>query len=179
MDYNDIKSRIARGEEQALQLLYYQLRAKLLRLAVQFLPSVQAAEEIVSDVFIVLWQKRHNLDHVSDLRWYLYASVKNRCLNWLRKDKAMLQLPINEKEMDYAFDITPESALISAEIIAEINQAINDLPPKCREIFVLVKEDRLKYADVANLLGISVKTVENQMAIALKKLYYLLEYIKK
>lgn len=178
-DYNSLKQQIAHGNEQAFQQLYNHLKTPLFRVARQYVPVFQAAEEIVADAFIMLWEKRHEVSRIEDIRWYLYTSVRNRSLNWVRQQKAKSYMPLSDTDVEYTWDNNPENLLITDETLAEINKAINELPPKCREIFVLVKEDRLKYKKVAELLGVSIKTVENQLSIALKKLYFLLEHLKK
>ena len=98
-------------------------------------------------------------------------SVKNRSLNYLRDNAATHTVEISERCDQYiSFDTNPETILLDAEGLRRIQAAINQLPPRCRLIFSLIKEDGLKYKDVSRLLEISVKTVETQLAIALRKI---------
>lgn len=139
----------------------------------------QQSEEIVYDVFCKVWLNRSALPSINNLTKYLYVSTKNTCLNFLKSRgfKNKLHTIFLEDTGD-CFDsnfCVSEEDLISAENIKKINTAIQSLPPKCKLIFRLVKDENLKYADVANLLGISIKGVERQMTIATKKLTEILE----
>jgi RNA polymerase sigma-70 factor (family 1) len=133
--------------------------------------SKESAEEIVSDVFIRIWEKRRDLEKIENLKVYLYVAIRNAALNHLQLQK---RISINSLEEFHAeltsiyFD--PEQLLITADMIALIKRSIDQLPPKCKIIFKLVKEDGLKYREVAEILNLSVKTVENQVAIALQKI---------
>lgn len=133
--------------------------------------SQEDAEEVVSDFFIALWQRRSSLQSIETPRLYFFAGVKNTALNKLTQKRKQSMPAVNEwnTRLTSVF-FNPEELLLSAEVVKGIMKAINDLPPKCKIIFKLVKEDGLKYAEVANLLELSVKTVEAQMAIALRRI---------
>jgi RNA polymerase sigma-70 factor (ECF subfamily) len=131
----------------------------------------ETAEEVVSDVFIRIWERREDLDKIENLKVYLYVSTRNTAYNYLEKQKRTATNSIEDYQADFTsvyFD--PEQLLITADMLALIQKAIDQLPPKCKIIFKLIKEDGLKYRDVAEILDISVKTVENQLAIALYKI---------
>ncbi len=131
----------------------------------------ESSEEIVNDVFLKLWEKRHLRPAIGNPGLYLYVSVKNRSLNHLRDNAAARTVEIGERCDEYIrFDTNPETILLDAEGLQRIQAAINQLPPRCRLIFSLIKEDGLRYKDVSRLLEISVKTVEAQLAIALRKI---------
>ena len=133
--------------------------------------SKESAEEIVSDVFIKVWEKRKELEKISNLKVYLYVSTRNTALNYLNLEKRTHTNPIEEFQAEFAsiyFD--PEQLMITADMLALIKRSIDQLPTKCKIIFRLIKEDGLKYREVAEILNISVKTVENQLAIALQKI---------
>ncbi|MCX6207363.1 MAG: sigma-70 family RNA polymerase sigma factor, partial [Bacteroidetes bacterium] len=141
------------------------------RFALSILRSKEDAEEVVSDFFISVWQKRASLLEIENIKLYFFVSIKNISINKLRQKKRATT-SFNE---DYLVQFkspffNPSELLLSKEAVEKILGAINDLPPKCKLIFRLIKEDNLKYAEVAELLNISVKTVESQMAIALKKI---------
>lgn len=133
----------------------------------------QDAEEIVLEVFTKLWENRSTITEVKNLSSYLYTACKYASISFLRKQKYLAFDEITEST-SWSF-FTPESQLISKENLGLINKAINSLPAKCRLIFRLVKEERLKYAEVAELLDLSVKTVEAQVYIATKKLVEILK----
>lgn len=145
----------------------------LARFAFSFVNSREKSEEIASDVLIALWNKRNSLGHIDDLKLYLYKSTKNTSLNYIKKQRRNPTYALTENRELWmkATDATPEQILISAELQKKIQMAIQQLPGKCRQIYKLIKEDGLKYKEVAGLLQLSVKTVEAQMAIAMKRLY--------
>ncbi len=175
-DIPEMQSRIYSGDTQAFKELYDSFSAPLLQLALTIVQSREMAEEIVADVFIAVWKKRKDLLQVSNLKWYLYAATRNIALNYLRKYAHKKTLHLDEAYL-LAYEINPEAQLISNEMMRHINMAISELPPQCRHIFKLVKEDGLKYREVAVLLNISIKTVENQVGIALKKLTKMKAYL--
>jgi len=125
------------------------------------------SRSLVQQVFVDLWVKREKLNVHSSPKSYLYHSVKNRSIDYLRKEKK--NIPVNESCEN--IELIPFRDLVEeAELNDKINIAINKLPDKCREIFILCRFENLKYSDIAKKLNISVKTVEMQMGIALKKM---------
>lgn len=140
--------------------------------AVTITRSHAAAEEIVNDVFVKIWLGRAQLTDVDNLPAYLFTVTRNLCLDYLRKISGKQFYNIDTAELPQMM-VAPaaDESMISNELIKKINEEINNLPPKCRLIFKLVKVDELKYKEVAALLDISIKTVEAQMSIALKKLH--------
>ena len=159
------------NNEEALKSLFLLLHTPLFRFSFNITQSQEESEEIVSDIFIEIWKKRNQLHEISSPRNYFYQAVKNKSLNRLAKQKRQTALDTGQwlTPMNSVY-FNPEKTMISGEIIKNINCAINKLPPRCRIIFKLIKEDGLKYAEVAGLLEISIKTVESQMAIALKRI---------
>lgn len=171
-----IQQEIASGSQKALKMLYDELGDKLLELAIAIVSSRELAEEIVEDVFMKIWKKRERFGNISDPKWYLYVTTRNISLNYLKKYRRFSWLDVEEiNTPQLTVDATPEDLMITSEVMNKINGAINDLPPQCRLIFKLVKEDGLKYREAAVLLNISEKTVENQIGIALKKLHAALD----
>lgn len=167
-----LRDRIAEGDQAALKELYDHFACQLLELASAIIHSKEIAEEIVEDVFIKVWERRNKLSGIENLQWYLYVVTRNISLNYLRKIYGKAHLNIEEISLPhYQVMPSPEDLMISGELLKKINFAINNLPPKCKMIFKLIKEDGLKYREVAALLNINIKTVENQMGIALKKLH--------
>ncbi|HXB36018.1 MAG TPA: RNA polymerase sigma-70 factor [Puia sp.] len=158
-------------DQQAYKELYTSLYSYLFNFARGIVPSRETAEEIVSDVFIRLWERRKELGKVENLKVYLYVATRNTAFNYLDKQKRTPTNSIDDLEAEFTsiyFD--PEQLMITAEMLALIQKAIDQLPPKCKMIFKLAKEDGLKYREVAEVLSLSVKTVENQLAIALEKI---------
>ncbi len=159
------------NDEQAFEELYRQYFVRLFRFCFSIVHLKEAAEEIVNDVFLNLWKRRTTLDGIRNLEVYLYIATKNLSLNYLRDNHFLHIEDISEQVSQHIrIEGDPESLLVSAETVRHLKEVINQLPPKCMLIFKLVKEDGLKYRDVALLLDISVKTVEAQLAIAMKKI---------
>lgn len=159
------------NSQSAYRQLFIRLHKPLLRFAYGILKSNDDAEEVVSDVFMNIWQKRQELTVIESPLLYIYTSVKNRALNVLTKQKrqeaadaSQWLVPLN------SVSFNPEQLMISQETVLRIRKAIDELPARCRLIFLLIKEDGLRYREVAELLNISIKTVEAQMAIAMRRM---------
>lgn len=168
----ELQRRIALyDDEPAYKEIFFIFYNSLLRFAQNFVEDRQHAEEVVSDVMIRIWQKRKSLGTIGNLRVYLYISTKNTALNYLSKQKKVEFLSIENLNIDFpSTALNPEQLMITAEMMRRIDQAINSLPPRCMLIFKLVKEEGLPYKEVSDILSISVKTIDNQLAIALKKI---------
>lgn len=160
--YDDMKA-----YRELCDLFYH----RLYRTAYAFIKSKEPAEEIVSDVFIKVWQMRAKLLEVENLSVYLYTVTKNLCLKYITRQYKNPVTSLDMMNFETSIDFnTPEEICISADIIKKIRAALDELPPKCRLILQLVKEDGLRYKEVAEILHISELTVRNQVAIAIKKL---------
>jgi len=160
------------GDEEALAGLHHIYFYRLYKLSCSIVGDTSAAEEIVNDVFLRIWQKRSLLKDVANPELYLLKCARNRCLEFLRSRRSSVRLTEDDELHDFSvqWEVSPEQLLISSEMVRYINKVIDQLAPKCKLIFLLVKESNLKYKEVAELLNISIKTVEAQMSIALKKI---------
>lgn len=148
--------------------LYY---PRLLLFTEAILKSRELAEEAVEDVFLRLWENRKVLTAVNNLNYYLLVAAKHKALDYLEKMKKQAIISLDDMELEFGgIAVNPENTLISAENVRIIQAIINDLPPRCKLMFRLVKEDGLKYREVADLLNVSVKTVETQLSLALRKI---------
>jgi len=117
------------------------------------------------------WQKRQSLGHIKNPQVYLFVVAKNKAIDYLRKQAISKQVYFPEEEkINIAFDSDPEQLMISAEMIRKMEFTIQQLPPKCKMVFTLIKQNGMKYKEVAEVMNLSVKTVENQLAIAMKRL---------
>ena len=171
-DIKEWQRRIAiYDDEAAYRDLFRLFHKRLQRFSFTFLKSLEQSEEIVSDVFIKVWEKRRDLESIDNLSVYLYVSVKNAALKQLLKEKKLASISIDDLDVELeSMHWNPEEILITAEMLQKIEGAIQELPPRCKIIFKLIKEDRLRYKEVASILNISVKTIDNQLALALKKI---------
>jgi len=136
--------------------------------AYTFVQDRDEAEEIVQSAFLSVWEKRESLEIRTSLKSYLYTMVRNACLNVI-KHKKIKQKHVNE-ELAIA-DRSHESVsqrVYSSELEQRIQVSMEKLPEQCRLVFKLSRFEELKYAEIADQLNISVKTVENQIGKALK-----------
>lgn len=168
---------VAAGNQSAFKLIYSSFYKRLYQFAFAIVKTKEAAEEIVEDVFVKIWQQRTNLGSIQNLKVYLYTATKNTALNYLSK--------IARKNITEPFDhisieleqasVSPEQIMITEEMFKKIRQAVEALPPRCKMIFKLIREDGLKYKEVSEILNISVNTIDAQMAIAVKRIAAALE----
>lgn len=159
------------GDEHAFGQLYAICMPYLLKFSKTILKNQELSEEVVSDIFIKIWQNRVEIGKIDNFKLYLYVSTKNTSLNYLSRHFRKEVISLEEMALNTsAGPYNPEQLLITSEAVKKINYEINKLPPRCKLIFKLAKEDRLKYNEIADLLNISVKTIDSQMAIALKKI---------
>jgi len=167
-----IQQRIAFYEDlKAYKELYELFFDDLYRFANSFVKSDEIAEEIVSDVFIKIWQIRNKLSEIENLKVYLYTITRNFSLNYITKNHRQHFVDLDDSKLELIADLrTPEELCISAETLKGIKDAIRDLPEQCRLIFKLVKLDGLRYKEVASILNISTFTVRNQVANAVRKI---------
>lgn len=174
---SELRRRIAANDQAAYRELFELYYDKLFRLALLICKSRELSEEIISDVFIKLWRKRDELEKIENLRLYLYVAVKNTSLNYLAQLRRNVFIPLDQLEFEPDQPFTnPEELLITKEMNQRIFRAIQSLPPRCKMIFKLVKEDGLTYKEAAELLHLSVATIDNQLVLAIKKLSKALYY---
>lgn len=176
--YNDIEAQFEKlFDDNYRRLIFHALR---------FVDSQEEAEDIVSDVFYELWKKIDCLDLNSGITAYLYRAVSTRALNVLRhKNVAAVRIEllesINERRLEFITDDDTERYVESAEIGQKLHEAINELPERCRQVFILSYINGLKNKEIAEAMNTSVRTVDTQVYKALRflrdKLRYLLVLI--
>jgi RNA polymerase sigma-70 factor, ECF subfamily len=160
------------NEELAFELLFRKYYVRLCGFANKFIANKAESEEIVQEVFLNIWKKRDHLKFDLDIKPYLFKSVQNFCYNFLEHKKvtdnyySVIEAVYKNQQEEFS---TYESVLYT-EFQATVDNAIGSLPTQCRTIFQMSREDGLKYNEIAEKLGISVKTVETQMSRALSKL---------
>lgn len=159
------------NDEAAFNSLYKLFVKKLFSFAYTFLNDKESSEEIVNDVFVKVWLSRHRLQSINNIQTYLYVAVKNGCLSYLRSPRAKKMDELNVCESFYfTLPADPAQLLMARELDSRLLKAVNELPPKCKLIFKMVKEDGLTSKEVGVILNLSHKTVFAQLAIALKKI---------
>lgn len=160
---------------RAFEVLFHSLNARLVKFCIFYIKQKEPAEEIVSDVFVKCWENRASLHEVKNPETYLFVAVKNQSLNYLKRFSAIHVVQIedsDEVEIVNTFDL--EKELERKELHFLLDQAVATLPPQACLIFRLIKEDGLKYKEVAEILNISHRTVQTQLFRAIKKLSVIL-----
>jgi RNA polymerase sigma-70 factor (ECF subfamily) len=173
-----LESKYTPFDDRNFEEIYLNYFPRLLRFAKEYVQAKEDAENITQDVFMTLWERRDDLKiHINTVS-YLFILMKNRCIDHLRRKKhaeagktQMQENFTHEQQMKLYSLEAFDQALTSDNNIEEIiTRAIDALPPRCREIFILNKMEGKKYREIADELHISVSTVENQMSIAFRKL---------
>jgi RNA polymerase sigma-70 factor, ECF subfamily len=155
---------------QNIEKVFREHHKMLCNVAYAMVRDRSAAEDIVQDVFLNLWRKRNELIIDSNLKGYLYRSVSNSCLNYLQSyHKKNFKLRDEFKDNEVGF-VSIHDMIDADRLQLLINNAVDNLPPRCKAVFVLSRYEGMKQQQIADTLNISVKTVENQMGIALAKL---------
>jgi RNA polymerase sigma-70 factor (ECF subfamily) len=168
----ELQLRVARDDENAFTQLYLHFGKKLILFGVSLVRSREIAEELVEDVFVKLWANRQHIAEIENITVYLYVAVKNTALNKLsQKAKELIAAPFDylDTKLD-EFAANPYDLMITSEMMGRMREVIEMLPPRCKMIFKLIREDGLKYKEVSEILNISVNTIDAQMAIAVKKI---------
>ena len=178
----EIFKNLADSPDKALYDLFFnKYYPKLIWFALLFVKQHSAAEEIVSDVLFNILRKRKKLANSVNIEGYIFISVKNQSLKYLRKKKRQTIFDNFESDADLLMttSISPEYEYEENEFHRIVRESIDTLPPKRKLVFRMIKEEGLKYNDVAKLLDLSVKTVETHMGLALKTLHECIENYKK
>ncbi len=172
-----IHSKIEAGDIKVFEILYNEHYMPLCHFAQRFVFDLDTAREIVQDVFVHIWEKRTSLPAEISLKTYLFTSVRNKCLDYLKHlnvenefKKERIKKVLEPGNSTFNSIDHPLDGLITKELENTIKNAIENLPEKCREIFELSRFKGLKYHEIAEKLNISVKTVETQMSRALESL---------
>ena len=170
-----IFQRMVEGDKGAFRFFFEKYYTDLCNFVNIYLNDPITTEDIVQDIYVYFWNKKENIRIETSVKSYLLKASKNKTLNYLRDEKARLVIQnklAEESETSYEIPVISEDNHRLQEIV---RMAVESLPKKCREIYILSKEKKLTYKEISNELGISTKTVENQMGIALKKLRELLK----
>ena len=154
------------GDLTTFEMVFRDYYTPLVRYGNTFLKDTDETEDVVQQVFVSLWEKRTQLDIHTSVRAVLYRAVHNACLNRLKHQKVHRDYAGDWKNTQS--DSEQTDVLEAAELQQRINRAIEGMPEQCARIFKMSRFEQLKYQEIADQLGLSVKTVENQMGKALK-----------
>lgn len=156
-------------DKQSYQALFQEFHNVLSNYSNTIVHNYTDAEDVVQDVFIQLWNKRNDIKIETKIKYYLFTAVRNRSIEVLRKRK--MHHKYVEAEKNVKESVTFLGDKVEDMVLKEkLHRSIRQLPPKCQEIFVMNKLNGLTYKEIAENLNLSSKTVENQIARALKLL---------
>ena len=172
---HELIASLKEGNRQAFSVLYRRYAADAGKIALKYFKSKDLSEEIVQEVFIRIWENRASLDEEAAFGNYLYTLTKNLVLNKIRKFfNEKKYLSYLSKQINMSHNKT-EDVIIFSDLERFSNQLIESLPPQRKRIFKMSREDKMSNQEIANSLGLSKRTVENQITRAMK---YLKGYLK-
>lgn len=166
---------IKEGNKTAFDILFNSYYTALCKFAYSICLHSEHSEEIVQQVFIKLWEQACCININSSVKAYLFQCVRNTALNLLKSEQTRKKYEYKPEQLIYD---APSSNLNHKQILAfkaALLDAVDKLPDKCKEIFCLCKYGNFTYKETSEILSISVKTVENQMTIAMKKLHLIMK----
>jgi RNA polymerase sigma-70 factor, ECF subfamily len=159
---------LAGGDLKAFEMYFKNYYQPLCSYAYSYLQDREDAEEVVQATFLSVWEKRNTLNIKSSAKSYLYAMVRNACLNVIKHNKIKQKHAGEEVALASPGYESVSNTIAAMELETRIQAAMEKLPEQCRLVFKLSRFEELKYAEIAAQLNISVKTVENHMGKALK-----------
>lgn len=168
-DNSEFISRLKKGDEKAYVDLVGIYNHKLCLYANSLLNNIPLSEDIVQNIFIKVWEKRQNLRKDLSLKSYLYKSVYNACVNQYKKNQALTAVEKKYVEgLDQIVEKKNEDTLEKLKL--KVKKAIDNLPPKCKEVFILSKKEGLTNMEISEHLNVSINTIERQITIAFTKI---------
>ncbi len=180
LDDTNLISRLQSGDEQAYRFLFDHEYEPMCRFANQMLHDRMEAESVVGDVIFNIWANRADLQITTSLHSYLFAAVRNRCLNALKSRLRILSLQNGEMNLEqelelvdiiFSDDRQPLGILIEKELEEQIEKAISQLPEECRTVFCKSRMEGMSYSEISDNLGISVSTVKYHIHNAIARLH--------
>jgi RNA polymerase sigma-70 factor (ECF subfamily) len=168
----ELQYQVAVYEDQtAYKALFFCLFPSLQNFAFSITKSRVLAEEIASDLLMDVWTRRKKLMEIENLKLYLFVGAKHAAIHKLKQENRFARFSIDDLQVEFISEyVNPDVSAELHEMQENIARAVKDLPPSCQLIYKLAKEDRLKYKEIAHLLDLSVKTIDHQLSIALKKI---------
>lgn len=166
-DSNVLFEQLRRGDEQALEQLFRRHYAELCQSLRRYVPDADTAEDLVQQVFIKLWEKRETIQIETNVGGYLQRMAVREALMHLRR-RQVLDFPAEWPQEPATHDSPAEQPLLHNELAERLGRGLELLPPACRTIFQLSRFEALSYREIAEELGLSIKTVEHQMGKALR-----------
>lgn len=162
---------IANDNPKAFQLFFDYSYTTIYRYVGYFIDDKELCKDVISDIYLYLWQNRKKLPEIQYYENYLFICVRNQALQYIKEACRYQKVRLEDAEVSSLSDKgNPEQNTLDSELKDIIELAINTLPPRCRLIFFMVREENMTYKKVADILSISHRTVHAQMCIAIKKM---------
>lgn len=163
---------VRQGDVEAFEGLFRSTYNDLRRYAASLTRNIAVAEELVADAFLYVWERRAEWTVHGSVRSHLFTAVRHRALHWHRRVRLEERYAAASREldMDVYIGVSPDQAVEWDDVVRVVRAAIDMLPPRTREAYVLHRQDALTYDDVARVMGTSPKTVEKQIGAALRTL---------
>ena len=159
------------GSRDAFRLFYDATYPSIYRFINYLLPNREDCEEVVSEVFYIIWKQRENLLSINDMKSWLYIVCRNEAFHYLKQKEKYRNISIDDMPVELQIDSTQhENNMIELEMFEVYNKAIKTLPERCKLIFLMVREESMKHKEIAKVLSITEGTVEQQMNIAIRKI---------
>lgn len=170
----ELLQQLKQSNEHALTQLYIAHWQPLFLTAYNILKDKKACEDIVQEIFLQIWLRRQTLDVRESLKTYLSTAVRYQVFHYIRKQSKRQVVPESE---DLTLAGNSDEGLLCKDLYGQVHQVVQELPERCRLIYRLSREEQLSHKEIAHRLNISIKTVENQLTIALRRVrHYLEEY---
>ena len=167
----------ADDDVRAFEYFYYAMFKKLVKFCFYYTSNQEAAEEIVSEIFVKCWNNRKRLTDMDRPATYMFVAVKNQSLKYIKKYAAVRLIEIEHAdEGDFADFSDPSSIVEGKELQQELDRAIETLPMQARMVFRLIKEGGLKYKEVAEIMNISHRTVQTHLFRSITRLRHVLRH---
>ena len=165
-----IFNRMVDGDKEAFRFFFDRYYTDLCNFVNIYIRDSTISEEIVQDIYVYFWEKKRKINIESSVRSYLMRASKNKSLNYIRNEKIKLNIYEKLSRATEVSEDMPDNILDTNQLRKIIDESVNQLPEKCREVYLLAKSKNMSYKEIAGELGISLKTVENHMGKALKRL---------
>ncbi len=163
--------KILKGDQKAFRRFYDRYYPTIYRFARYFLSYGDDCDDVVSEVFCTFWQNRNLLCDLNNIEAYLYIVCRNEAWRVLKQKDKYRNISIDDLPIELSLHSeSVENSLIEKEMLDTYTAAVNDLPERCKLIFLMVREEKLKHKEIAKILGIKEGTIEHQINIAIKKI---------
>lgn len=171
MTYEKMMQLLSEDNNSAFDMFYHLYYSDVYKFAYFFLQNHETCKELVSDVFFSIWQSRKRMNEVANIKNYLFIATRNEAVRY-NKNKQYDFVPLDEiaHQDGYNLSKSADEDLLSEEVDRLLEQTIRQLPERCRLVFTLIRQENMKYTEVAELLSLKESTVRVQMKIAIEKI---------